>query len=129
MAATDEEILLAKKLDDKGEDITGVRMVQDKYVTMASSNYKIFMIVDRDQIDHAIEQLQYLKENLKPVDEGKNQFAMTINTIEGEDTNDPVYMAEAMKNVVIDGFKGTLPALDDQLEAEFAAIKAELEAL
>ena len=128
MTTTNEEILLAKQLNEKGDDIEGVRMVQDKYVTMPSSNYKIFMIIDRDQIDHAIKQLQFLKENLKPVDDGKNQFAMIINSIEGTE-NDPVYMSDAMKDTVIDGFKGTLPAIDDQLEAEFEAIKAELKAL
>lgn len=122
---SEEEIILASELNDIGEDIIGVREVQSIYGTMPSSNYKIFLMVDRNFIDFLEEQIPILKAKLKPEDGGKNQVAMVINNA---DTNRIVYMADQMKNIVIDSFKGTLPLLDDQLEAAFEAKKAELEA-
>ena len=122
---TDTEIELSFELNDIAEDIKGVREVQEIYGNMPSSNYKIFLMVDRDSIDYLEQQLPILKSKLKPVDEGKNQIAMVVNNAE---SNRIVYMATEMKNIVIDSFKATLPQLDDQLEEAFSAKKAELEA-
>lgn len=125
MAVTDEEIQLSKELDDIGEDLKGVRGVQEIYGKMPSDNYKIFLLVDRDSLGELKKQINILESKLKPKNEGKNQIVMVVNNAEN---NPVVYMADEMKNIVIDGFKGTLPSLDDTLEQAFDAKKAELDA-
>lgn len=125
MGVTEEEIRLSSELDDIGEDLEGVRHVQQVYGTMPSDNYKIFVLVDRNNLDNLIQQIKSIKDNLKPTDNGKNQVVMMVNNA---NQNPLVYMASEMKDVVIDGFKATLPSLDNSLEQAWNAKKAELDA-
>ena len=122
---TEQEIQLSKELNDIGEDLEGVRNVQSIYGQMPSENYRLFVIADVDQLATLKEQISILETNLKPNGDGKNQVVLMVNNA---DKNPLVFMANEMKDVVIDGFKSTLPALDDQLEVAFNAKKAELEA-
>jgi len=124
---TEQEIIFAAELNNIGEDLDGVRRVQNLYGQMPSNNYKLFLLADRDQLAYLKEQIEIIEGILRPNEDGKNQFVMMINTSEHPDSNPLVYMASEMKDAVIDGFKSTLPVLDDQLEVAFEAKKLELE--
>ena len=123
---SNEQIEVTKELERIADDLQGVRDVQSIYGELASSQYKILLIADRDSLELAKDQIDVLLQNLKPNENGERQFVLMVNN---SNPNPAFYMDEETKNSTIDAFKGVIPLLDDNLESAYEAKKAELDAL
>lgn len=122
---TQEQIEAVNELQLIARDLDGVRQIQDIYGSMASSQYQIFTIVNRKALQTLKNEIdRLLQQGMKSNEDGKREFLIIVNNV---NPNPIFYMDAKTKSLVIDQFKGVLPFLDDQLEAEFEAKKTELD--
>ena len=125
MSVNDDQIDKAFELFEAADNLKGIREVIDLYGSMTPSNFVHIVISDVDRIDGLISELQKVKENLRPNENGSRQFYLFVNSAQ----NRVFYMDEVTKNAVVQAFQGTLSVLDDGTEQIFSDRLSELNTL